>query len=92
MLVERLPWVEKAACRGMPTEVFFPEEATHATTALARSICAGCPVQFECREFGRNQHGGVWGGVTKRNKIGTNRSRTLKREQRQLELEQEKAS
>ena len=27
--------------------------------------CARCPVRAECKELGRKEHGGIWGGVWK---------------------------
>jgi WhiB family redox-sensing transcriptional regulator len=38
-------WRAEAACSGQDTEVFFDS----AQTEQARTLCAGCPVQVECR-------------------------------------------
>jgi WhiB family transcriptional regulator, redox-sensing transcriptional regulator len=60
-------WTAKAACRGL-TSVFFPPsaerpQARERREALARSICASCPVLGACREFARANHEyGFWGG------------------------------
>jgi WhiB family redox-sensing transcriptional regulator len=68
----RLAWQERAACAGLPTEWFFPEtggrggDAKKKATALeaavvrATSICAGCPVQRDCRQD--DAEFGIWGG------------------------------
>lgn len=60
-------WMDKGACRGM-THLFFPltaerPQARERREALARSVCAQCRVQAECREFARTHHEyGLWGG------------------------------
>jgi WhiB family redox-sensing transcriptional regulator len=62
-------WMLEAGCRGMGNRIFFSERATD--RALAKSICAQCAVQEECRQFamesaaaGHEEHG-VWGGTDK---------------------------
>lgn len=58
-------WRDLAACRGMDTEIFFPENGDSAGLALAKGICAGCPVREECFELSVEvaaKHG-VWGGL-----------------------------
>jgi Transcription factor WhiB. len=67
----RTPWRERAACRGMPTELFFSDKRRDQLRALA--ICAVCPVREPClREAMRaeakrryDRHG-VYGGLTAR--------------------------
>jgi WhiB family redox-sensing transcriptional regulator len=52
------------ACRGLPYGWMFPD---HWATALERkAICATCPVVDACREYGLDEHHGVWGGLTER--------------------------
>lgn len=57
-------WTEKAACKGQPRDVFFPEPGTSAATR-AREICVGCPIRRECLEFAieTRQEYGIWGGM-----------------------------
>jgi WhiB family redox-sensing transcriptional regulator len=38
-------WRAEAACAGSDTEVFYDSDRTEDT----RTVCAGCPVQAECR-------------------------------------------
>lgn len=47
----------------MPTEWFFPDVGDDA--ALARRICAGCPVREECLRSALANHEefGIWGGA-----------------------------
>jgi WhiB family redox-sensing transcriptional regulator len=40
-------WDEKAACLGVPTEVFFPESRNDPAID-ARQVCAGCDVLTQC--------------------------------------------
>lgn len=57
-------WQHRAACRGLPTGLFYPPTGAPAAEALA--VCARCPVRADCDEHAR-VHGeeyGVWGGRT----------------------------
>ena len=60
-------WMAQAACKGL-THLFFPSpaerpQARDRREAMARSVCAGCPVHVTCREFARRHHEyGLWGG------------------------------
>lgn len=62
-----LRWMDRGACRGM-TYLFFPltaerPQARERREAQARSVCASCAVQVQCREFAREHHEyGLWGG------------------------------
>ena len=59
-------WMEHAACRGL-THLFFPPhgeqaEAREQREAVARTVCAGCAVLIECREFAREHREQGFGG------------------------------
>ena len=59
-------WRERAACRGIDLEVFFPGRGE--TAGPARQVCAACPVRQPCLDYGisnRITHG-IWGGLTER--------------------------
>lgn len=67
-------WMLQAACRDMPTEVFFPKEnrGRAGNTGLydrARAICAECPVLAHCDAYAtfvlpyQQSVQGVWGGL-----------------------------
>jgi len=64
----RPEWQQHAACRGMAHQEgygrFFPERG--ADTEPAKTICAQCPVQAECRDFGLEEYAGIWGGLSAR--------------------------
>lgn len=47
----RLGWMDQAACKGLPTEQFFPETGEGRKATEAKAICAGCGVQAPCREL-----------------------------------------
>lgn len=56
-------WRERAQCKGMPTEWFFPDAGQQGLSRfVTENVCATCPVQTECLEFGKNEDHGVWGG------------------------------
>jgi len=67
-LLERPEWHKRAACRGMDPNVFYPANVHQ--SAAARKVCADCPVRGECREAGRREALGVWGGVPDRHRRG----------------------
>lgn len=61
-------WTDKAACKGKG-EIFYapPSERPQARLrreAIAIAICLSCPVIAECREEGRDEEYGIWGGTT----------------------------
>ena len=43
---DRPSWFERAACRGMDTNIFYPDDK--AGEDEARSVCSGCPVRSLC--------------------------------------------
>jgi WhiB family redox-sensing transcriptional regulator len=59
-------WRQRAACRGLDPEVFFP--ASDEEAEEARAICAMCPVRQACLEhaLAHREREGVWGGCTER--------------------------
>ncbi len=62
-------WRERAACRDLDTELFFPLGLTgHALDQVedAKAVCAGCPVSTDCLGWAlrTNQQDGVWGGLS----------------------------
>ena len=59
-------WRDRAACRGIDPEIFYPVSDEDA--AEAKSICAVCPVREACLEYAlaNRERDGVWGGATER--------------------------
>lgn len=71
-LRQRPAWVADAACRGLPTEAFFPppgaggrHERSRGGHALA--VCEGCPVQELCASYATEERlEGIYGATTTR--------------------------
>lgn len=62
-------WRALAACRGMDTDLFYPEgrgRALRMREEIAKQICAECPVLRDCRQEAAEipEHYGIWGGLT----------------------------
>jgi WhiB family transcriptional regulator, redox-sensing transcriptional regulator len=78
-------WMEDAACKNVPRDVFFPTVGDIAirdtVPKAAGDICAVCPVKAECLDFAlRNRSlDGVWGGTSEedRRKIRRQRRRSV---------------
>jgi WhiB family redox-sensing transcriptional regulator len=74
-------WMDQAACKGMPTDRFFPETGEGRKATEAKAICAGCQVQAPCRELAvrgadsLDSDHGVFGGTvpTERSHLRPNR-------------------
>jgi WhiB family redox-sensing transcriptional regulator len=64
--VKNLVWRQRAACRGVEPEIFYPVSDDDAEEAKA--ICRGCAVRETCLEFAlaNRERDGVWGGATER--------------------------
>ena len=65
-----LSWMDKARCKDMSAEIFYPsEDLTPAQVKKrldhAKSICEECPVITPClRRAVEDMERGVWGGTT----------------------------
>lgn len=74
-------WRAHAACRGVDTNVFFPERGQSLEPALR--ICAGCPVRDHCLEEALGASiawkyvPGVWGGTSERQRRQMRHQRRL---------------
>lgn len=55
-----MSWHEDAACRTLPTRIFYPERGHNAHAAKA--VCERCPVRDECRAENAGEPFGIWGG------------------------------
>ena len=61
-----LSWRNRAACRGVDPDIFFPVSDEEAVPA--KIICGDCPVREACLEWAlaTRERDGVWGGATER--------------------------
>jgi len=65
---------QSASCASVDPELFFPQEveispgkivSKYTDIAAAKKVCAGCPIKWECLDFGlKNAEMGIWGGLT----------------------------
>ncbi|MCY4668978.1 MAG: WhiB family transcriptional regulator [Rhodococcus sp.] len=58
-------WLTLAACRGMDSAIFFPEEGRPADPR-ARQTCAICPVSDNCMNaaLDNSERFGIWAGTS----------------------------
>ena len=66
-LYEPQEWRQRAACRGLDVNFFYPEKFTgRPQTVLARKLCFTCPVKDECLDDALATHDkwGVRGGMS----------------------------
>ena len=61
-----LSWRQRAACRGVDPDIFYPASDEEADEAKA--VCGVCPVREACLEYAlvNRERDGVWGGATER--------------------------
>jgi WhiB family transcriptional regulator, redox-sensing transcriptional regulator len=61
-------WFDRAACRGVGWDLFFPEAGTgeHADYSAAQRLCERCTVAPRCLAYAIETRAveGVWGGLT----------------------------
>lgn len=62
-------WADRAACRGMDTDLFYPighGPGAYRATRDAQRVCATCPVARQCLQYALllNDEHGIWGGLT----------------------------
>lgn len=77
-------WIQNADCRGLDPNLFVPERYDHTAIRDAKKICATCPVQTECRNYGLELHrhidlDGIFGGLTKIERLRLLRKEALPR-------------
>jgi WhiB family redox-sensing transcriptional regulator len=57
----RQGWLDRAACRNLDPERFFPESGEQTKVAEAKAICAGCQVHDQCLDLAVTAAGGLDG-------------------------------
>jgi hypothetical protein len=63
-LLERPAWHQRAACRGVGPDAFFPERGE--SLEPARDHCRRCSVTVECAAAGAGEDAGIWAGESGR--------------------------
>jgi WhiB family transcriptional regulator, redox-sensing transcriptional regulator len=69
-----LSWMTMGHCKGQAGLFFAPlgerPDSRLRREGAAKAICAGCPVEVACRDFGRTHHEyGVWGGENEEERV-----------------------
>jgi WhiB family transcriptional regulator, redox-sensing transcriptional regulator len=64
--MKNLVWHQRAACRGVDPDIFYPVSEEDAGDA--KNICHPCAVRETCLAFAlaNRERDGVWGGTTER--------------------------
>jgi hypothetical protein len=52
-------WLDRAACRDLDPERFFPESGEQVKAAEAKAICSGCQVRDHCLDLAVKAAGGI---------------------------------
>lgn len=76
-------WRQRAACRDLDPELFFPvsEKGPGARQAdRAKAVCARCPVRAACLEYALDNalDHGIFGGTTETERRTLRRARTVR--------------
>jgi len=63
--LDKLTWMRQAACRDLPTRLFFPTGGRKPQPAVLE-LCRTCPVRYECLQYAydRKFHSGYFGGLS----------------------------
>ncbi|MGW1627317.1 WhiB family transcriptional regulator [Streptomyces sp. NPDC002172] len=73
-----MSWRERAACRDVDPDLFFPIGTAGLTLVQideAKAVCARCPVRELCLQWALDvgQVEGIWGGTTESERRATRR-------------------
>ena len=78
---ELTDWRQRAACRDLDPDDFFPEgpetaPGVAAQVEQAKQVCSGCPVRLRCLlwAMGTKTDHGVWGGMTETERASARRT------------------
>lgn len=80
-----MAWQDRARCRGMDTELFYPTVGEMVPAEVA-AACDNCPVHTDCLEWAllRPEHHGVWAGTSEKRRIRLRRHRRRHGDRRAL--------
>lgn len=82
-------WQDLAACRGLSSELFYPQDDD--AIAAAKAVCRSCEVETQCLEHALSvrEKDGIWGGSTERERRSIiRRRRRVAARARALDAEQ----
>jgi WhiB family transcriptional regulator, redox-sensing transcriptional regulator len=81
---DEVTWMAHAACRDLPTDLFFVGDGTSGLSpgdmnqiAKAKAVCGGCEVREPCLEYALRHRFvyGVWGGLAEAERRRLKRAR-----------------
>jgi WhiB family redox-sensing transcriptional regulator len=63
-----LRWQERALCKQVDPELFFPFKGEVAVANAAKQVCGMCEVRAECLAYAlaHHEYDGIWGGTSDR--------------------------
>ena len=66
-----LDWMDRALCKELPSDMFFPETSAYAMAKEAKKACSLCAVRLDCLDYALSIPGltGVFGGTTEYDRI-----------------------
>jgi WhiB family redox-sensing transcriptional regulator len=75
-----LDWIQRALCRDVDPDIFFPVGTTGPAleqVQRAKAICARCKVRVQCLDWAlaTGQDSGVWGGMDEEERREIRRAR-----------------
>lgn len=70
-------WRRDAACFGLPTEDFFPDQYDRFGERDAKAVCARCTVRQQCGDYALAdpELRGIWGGLSRSQRLRLGRAR-----------------
>lgn len=57
-----MSWTERMACRSMDPDLFAAPDGPEGER-FAKAVCDICPVSETCKDYGKEEPRGVWGGT-----------------------------
>lgn len=66
-----LDWMDRALCKELPSDMFFPDTSAYAMAKEAKKACSLCAVRLDCLDYALSIPGltGVFGGTTEYDRI-----------------------
>jgi WhiB family redox-sensing transcriptional regulator len=77
-LIPELAWQDQAACKGVDTELFFPERYKGVSESIV-ALCADCPVAPDCLHWAvHHELLGYWAGTSAKRRVTIRRELGIK--------------